>query len=141
MLLYLFGGYPKGIEQFDNSFLNTREKHSRRSYVWTLDSSRHNRDNFDSEIESNRLNGWLKHISLPHIIAATKQDRDNALPLDDLRELYAIPDEIPIYPVSATTDPNSVRRAIIGLLEIMPQDEIIQRAITGLRKLELGRSS
>lgn len=132
LICYLFGLFPNTIQIWNERGTKPRKK--RQGCIITLDSSRPKRDYFDPVGETEQLHKTLRDVDMPAIISATKQDRDNALSPDELRELYAISDEIPIYPVSVTTDSGSVKRAIIGLLEIMPQDDVIQQAIAGLKK-------
>jgi uncharacterized protein len=65
----------------------------------------------------------------PHIILANKQDKTDARSPDELRMILGIPNEIPVLPISAKSDPASVKCAVLALLKQMPQDEIVKPAI------------
>ena len=57
----------------------------------------------------------------PYVVAANKQDKDGAWPVDDLRIALRIPSEIPIVPC-IVTDKESVKLVLVTLL-----DEVLKR--------------
>jgi signal recognition particle receptor subunit beta len=65
----------------------------------------------------------------PYIILASKQDKPDARSPAELRPILGVPSYIPILPTSATTDPASIKRAVLALLKLMPQDEVVKTAI------------
>jgi signal recognition particle receptor subunit beta len=64
-----------------------------------------------------------------YVVLASKQDKDGARSPDEIRAILGIPNEIPVLPISAKTDPASVRYAVLELLIRLPQDDIVKMAI------------
>jgi uncharacterized protein len=67
--------------------------------------------------------------SYPYIVLTNKQDKPNARSPWQIRRILSLPPHTLVLPTSATTDPASVKRAVLALLKQMPQDEIVKMAI------------
>jgi uncharacterized protein len=83
--------------------------------------------------ESAIIIDMVRERGLPFIVVATKQDKDGAHSPEEIRALLQLPDDIKLMPCSAKTDPDSVRRAILELLSLLPQDEVVQAAQNTVR--------
>ena len=79
---------------------------------------------------------WVKQQGKPFLVVANKQDKDGARSIEEMRAALQLDDAIPLLPCSARTDPASVRHALIELLKLVPQDDVVQQAIANLERLQ-----
>jgi uncharacterized protein len=83
--------------------------------------------------ESTLIINIARDRDLPFVVAATKQDKAGAYSPDELHNLLQLPADMNILPCSAQTDPDSVRRILLELLVLLPQDEVVQQAQNTVR--------
>jgi uncharacterized protein len=69
----------------------------------------------------------------PFVVAMTKQDKIGAFSPDQLHHLLQLPADMNILPCSAHTDPDSVRRIMLQLLALLPQDDVVQQTQNAVR--------
>ena len=107
--LYLFG--TPGQERFD--FMWDILKEDIIGFVLLVDSIN---PQVDSALDI--LNFFTEKTDVPYVVACTKQDHTNALPLETIRKSLEL-DNVPLIPCVAT-DRDSVKRVLLTLLrEVM----------------------
>jgi hypothetical protein len=76
---------------------------------------------------------WLmQRDKFPFIVAFSKQDLPNARTPQQMREILAIPADIKVLGYDLK-ELSSTKKVALELLELMPQDEIMQQVIEGLK--------
>jgi len=118
LILYLFG--TPGQRRFD--FMWEILSEGMLGFVVMVDSNRP-----ETFREAQRiLNTFRDYSPVPYIVAANKQDMDDAWPADDMRIVLKVEDGVKVVPCIAT-DRNSVKQVLLELLysilEIMDQAE------------------
>jgi hypothetical protein len=118
LILYLFG--TPGQRRFD--FMWEILSEGMLGFVVMVDSNRP-----ETFREAQRiLNTFRDYSPVPYIVAANKQDMDDAWPADDMRIVLKVEDGVKVVPCIAT-DRDSVKQVLLELLysilEIMDQAE------------------
>ena len=118
LILYLFG--TPGQRRFD--FMWEILSEGMLGFVVMVDSNRP-----ETFREAQRILITFRDYSpVPYIVAANKQDMDDAWPADDMRIVLKVEDGVKVVPCIAT-DRNSVKQVLLELLysilEIMDQAE------------------
>jgi uncharacterized protein len=118
LILYLFG--TPGQRRFD--FMWEILSEGMLGFVVMVDSNRP-----ETFREAQRILDTFRHYSpVPYIVAANKQDLDDAWPADDLRIVLKVEDGVKVVPCVAT-ERETVKEVLLELLysilEIMDQAE------------------
>jgi uncharacterized protein len=74
----------------------------------------------------------IRKRELPFLLVASKQDKEGARSVEEMREVLQLDDNVKLLPCSAKTDPVGVYRAVRELLTMLPQDELVKRAVDRL---------
>lgn len=86
----------------------------------------------DVDRENAHFLQYIQSFNRPYVVALSKQDLPNARTPQQMREILAIPDDIKVLSYDLK-DPSSTKKVVLALLELMPQDEITQQIIEGLK--------
>ena len=119
LILYLFG--TPGQRRFN--FMWEILSEGMLGFVVMVDSSRP-----ETFLEARRiLNTFRNYSPVPYIVAANKQDMEDAWPADDLRIVLKVSPDVKVVPCVAT-DRESVKGVLLELLysilAIMDRDEV-----------------
>ncbi|MCD4738960.1 MAG: ATP/GTP-binding protein [Anaerolineae bacterium] len=119
LILYLFG--TPGQRRFN--FMWEILSEGMLGFVVMVDSSRP-----ETFLEARRiLNTFRNYSPVPYIVAANKQDMEDAWPADDLRIVLKMAPDVKVVPCIAT-DRESVKAVLLELLysilAIMDRDEV-----------------
>jgi signal recognition particle receptor subunit beta len=71
----------------------------------------------------------VAETNYPYIVLANKQDKPDARSPQQIRRILSLSPHTLVLPTSATTDPASIKRAVLALLKLMPQDDVVKTAI------------
>ena len=130
-VIYLFGHGKQDVTFILLLEKLMQKKQERLGYIVVVDT-KNGATEANTELDEIFLE-IIQQRNLPYIVAVNKMDKPDAYSVEDVRKMLELGDDVPMFGCSAKTDPASVRDAVVGLLQLMPQDEVVLRAIDKLR--------